>query len=117
MKGDETAKKIAKELGKLFNDMIDETPLEDLIPFYRAELRMQKKWRTHNMPGALSDEKFAALERAVDEFEAIYEAEKAEAEKMPLSWEEARRVRKLFDKAGDYEPLSDKRTEYKRAEH
>ena len=107
------AEEIAGELGKLYNEMIDATPLEDLIPFYRAELRIHRKWRERSQPGALSDEKFAALERAVDEFEAIYEAEKAEAAKMPLSWEEARRVRRLFEEADDhYQPLDAERREH-----
>src|ERR1044072_5096843 len=97
--GNETAKKITKELGKLYNDMLDEATLEDLIPLYRAELRMMRDAQKHNMPWAKSDEKIDALKRAVEEFEAIYEAEKAEAEKMPLSSAEARGVRKLFEEA------------------
>lgn len=112
MKGKKKAKEIAEELGELYNRMIDETPLEDLIPFYRSELKIHRKWREHNSPGALTDEKYAALERAVDQFETIYLAEKAEAEKMPLSREEARRVRRLFDQADDYEPLQDKSREH-----
>ena len=71
-----------------------------------------KKERIHNPSTSASAEKIAALEKAVEEFEVIYEAEKAEAAKMPLSWHEAGRVRKLFDEDDDAQSLNDFRIEH-----
>lgn len=108
-----TAKEIAADLGQLFNEMVDSFALEDLIGHFYGELRVRKDFHIHNMPGALTAEKIAILENAVKEFEDVYEAEKAEAEKMPLSWHEANRLRNLFEEMDDsFNPLPDERLEH-----
>jgi hypothetical protein len=99
------AKEIADELGKLFKEMVDSLEIDDYYAHFYTELKIIKKNREHNLPYALSDEKIAVLEKAVEDFLVIYEAEKAEAAKMPLSWAEAARVRKLFEDADDFKPL------------
>lgn len=101
MTNNKKAQEIADDLGRLFQEMIDSMEIGDFYGHFCGELRIIKRWRENNMPGALSDEKIAALERAVEEFRMVYEAEKAEAEKMPLSWHEARRVLRLFEEAED----------------
>lgn len=95
------AQKIADELGKLFQNYLDSMEIDDFYGHFCTELRIAKKNYEANVPYAMSAEKIAALEKAVAEFDAIYEAEKAEAAKMPLSWHEARRVLKLFEEAED----------------
>lgn len=107
MKSNETAKKILKDLDKSFKEMIASTEIDDFYGHFCAELRTVKRFREYNIPGALSEEKIAALEKAVEEFKMVYEAEKAEAEKMPLSRHEAARVQKLFDEADEFQPLPD----------
>jgi hypothetical protein len=96
-----TEQEIADELGKLFQNYVDSLEIDEFYGHFCAELGVAKNARAHNAPYALSDEKIAALEKAVEEFKMVYEAEKAEAAKMPLSWHEARRVLKLFDEAED----------------
>lgn len=101
-----TAQELVDELGKLFQDYVDSLEIDEFYGHFSSELRVIKKNREHNMPYALSDEKIAALEKAVEGFKIVYEAEKAEAAKMPLSWHEARRVLKLFNDAEDnFNPL------------
>ena len=107
------AKEIADDLGTLFQQVIDSLEIDEFYAHFHTELRIIKQWRKHNQPGALPDEKIAALEKAVDEFQATYEAELAEARKMPISWHEARRVLKLFKDAEDhFVPLNDARAEH-----
>jgi hypothetical protein len=112
MQDNKKAKEIAEELGRLFAQAIDSLEIDDYYGHFCAELSSIRKARQYNMPYALSDEKIAALEKAVEEFRMIYEAEKAEAEKMPLSWAEAKRVRSLFDQADQFEPLPGTRPEH-----
>jgi hypothetical protein len=112
MPDNKKAKEIFADLEKTYNEMVNSLSLEELIAHWRAEIRVFKKAQTHQASWALPAEKLAALEKAVEEFEVIYEAEKAEAEKMPLSWHEARRVRKLFDEADDAQSLPDSRPEH-----
>lgn len=95
------AKEIADDLGKLFQQIEDALEIDEFYAHFHTELRIIKQWRKHNHPGALPDEKIAALEKAVEEFDATYQAELAEAKKMPISWHEARRVLKLFKDAQD----------------
>ncbi|CAN5519137.1 hypothetical protein BH10ACI1_BH10ACI1_23920 [soil metagenome] len=113
MNGNKKAQEIAEDLGKLYQDAIDSMEIGDYYAHFCMELRIAKKWYENNSPGALSAEKIAALEKAVEEFNLIYEAEKAEAEKMPISWHEARRVLKLFEDAEDrFNPPPDSRIEH-----
>lgn len=113
MLNNKDAKKILSDLDKTYNEMVDSLSLEELIAHWRVEIKLRKKEQTDNPARALSSDKIAALEKAVGEFEIIYLAEKAEAEKMPLSRHEARRVRKLFDEAeADAQPLADSRAEH-----
>jgi hypothetical protein len=105
MAGKKKAKEIADELGKLFQTVVDSLEIDDYYGFLCAELKHVKRWREHNQPGALSDEQIRTLEKAVEEFKMIYDAEKAEAAKMPLSWHEAKRVWKMFEDADRYAPL------------
>lgn len=107
------AQEIADELKPLFDAMVDSLEIEEFYGHFMAELRVLKSFREHNLPYALSAEKIAQLEKAVEEFDAIYEAELAEAKKMPLSWHEARRVLKLFKEAEDrFVPLDTARAEH-----
>jgi hypothetical protein len=101
------AKEIADDLGKLYRQMVDSYEIGDFYGHFCAELRVLKDFHEHKMPGALSADKINALEKAVEQFRMIYDAEKAEAEKMPLSWAEAARVQKLFDEADEFKPLPD----------
>lgn len=101
MTNNKKAQEIADNLGKLFKQIVDSLEIHDYYGHFCSELRVIKRWRENNMPWALSDEKIAALEKAIEEFLMVYEAEKAEAEKMPLSWHEARRVLKLFEESED----------------
>ena len=101
-KKQEKAEEISKELGKLYDDMLDALPVEELLPHFRAEIKVLKKIQVHDPRRALPPDKLAALEKAVDEFQSIYEAEKAEAEKMPLSRHEADRLRSLFAEADEW---------------
>lgn len=107
------AQEIADDLEELFNEMINSYTIEDFYPHFCAELRVEKKHYDHNLPSAISAEKIAALEKAVEEFKMVYEAELAEARKMPLSWHEARRVMKLFEEAREpFSPPPDTQTEH-----
>lgn len=107
------AQELADELGKLFQSYVDSLEIDEFYGHFCAELRVAKKNYEANVPYAMSAEKIAALEKAVEEFDAIYEAEKAEAAKMPLSWHEARRVLKLFEEAEDnFNPPPDTRIEH-----
>jgi hypothetical protein len=112
MSENKKAKEIFADLDKTYQEMVNSLSLEELIAHWHAEIRVHKKAQAHNASWTFSAEKLAALEKAVEEFEIIYEAEKAEAEKMPLSWHEARRVRKLFDEAGDAQSLPGSRPEH-----
>lgn len=105
MPNNKKAKEIAADLGRLFKEMIDSFEIDDYYGHFCSELRVLKDWHEHRLPGALPAEHIAALEKAVEEFRMIYEAEKAEAAKMPLSWHEARRVQKLFDEADNWTPI------------
>jgi CRISPR/Cas system CSM-associated protein Csm5 (group 7 of RAMP superfamily) len=100
----EKAKEIYNDLKSEFDTMVDSLSLEELLPHYRSEIKIYKKFLIHQPETALSAEKIAQLERAVDEFEKVYQAEKAEAEKMPFSWDEAERLRTLFDNVDEIEP-------------
>jgi len=107
------AKEIADDLGTLYKRMVDSLEIGDFYGHFHSEIRVLKQMHEHNAPGALSAEKIAALEAAVEEFYVIYEAELVEARKMPLSWHEVRRVQNLFDEAEDrFIPLDDTRTEH-----
>lgn len=101
MSNDKKAKKIAAELGATYKEMIESFAPEDFIGHFRSLLRVKTDFQKYNQPGALSAEKIAILERAVDEYVKTYEAEKAEAEKMPISRHEAARVQALFDSFDD----------------
>lgn len=81
MADNKAAKEILTGLDKASNDMINSFTLEELIAHWHAEIRVHKKAQAHDASWAFSAEKLAALEKAVEEFEIIYEAEKAEAEK------------------------------------
>lgn len=104
------AKKIAAELGELYQDIVKNLELEEVEPHFRVEIKILRKMLQDRGSGLVSAEKLEALEKALDEFAAIYAAEKAEAEKMPLSRCEADRVKKLFAAAEDeFVPLDDSR--------
>ena len=111
-KKQENAERISKELGKLYDDMLDTLPVEELLPHFRAEIKVLKKIQVQDPRRALPPDKLAALEKAVDEFQAIYEAEKAEAEKMPFSRREADRLRSLFAEADEWNFSPDPRREH-----
>lgn len=105
--------KLIKDLEKTYNEMVDSFSLEELIGHFYAELQVRKDFQKHNMPGALTTEKIDMFERAIKEFEAVYKAEKAEAEKMPLSWHEANHVRNLLEEIDDsFNPIPEKRAEH-----
>lgn len=101
MPTDKEFKKKAEELEDIYKQMIKSYRIEDFYPHFYAELSVAKTIYQRNLPYAMSAEKIAALEKAVEEFKMVYDAEKAEAEKMPLSWHEAQRVLRLFDEAHD----------------
>jgi hypothetical protein len=97
MSGDKQLDEKVKELDKVYEEMVDSFELDNIAWHYRAWIDVFRKEQKEAAYRAKSDEEIAALERAVEDFEAVYEAEKAEAEKMPLSWAEAERLRKVFD--------------------
>jgi hypothetical protein len=104
------AKQIAAELGELYENIVDDLDLEEVEPHFRLEIKSLRRMLENGGRGLVSAEKLDALEKAVDDFAAIYRAEKAEAEKMPLSRHEVERVKKLFaDAEDDYTPLDDER--------
>ena len=103
------AKEIAADLGELYQSIVDSLELEEVEAHFRSEIKILRNLSRHGI-GVIAAEKLDALEKAVNDFVAIYEAEKAEAEKMPLSRHELERVKKLFDDAEDrFTPLDDKR--------
>ena len=104
------AKRIAAELGALYEGIVENLELEEFEPHFRSEIKILRKMLQDGGRGLVSAEKLDALEKAVDDFAAIYAAEKAEAEKMPLSRCEAARLKKLFAAAeDDFVPLKDVR--------
>ena len=113
MSGDKEMKKKADDLKNVYEQMVDSYKIEDIAPHYYSWLRVFKKEQKTAAYMAMSDEKIAALERALADFEAVYAAEKAEAEKMPLSWAEAERLREVFDRIfyDRYEKLPEERKE------
>jgi hypothetical protein len=97
MSGDKDLDKKVKELDETYEAMVDSYGLEDIAWHYRAWLDVFRRQQKDAPYMAMPEEKIQALERAVEDFEAVYKAEKAEAEKMPLSHAEAERVRAVFD--------------------
>lgn len=94
MPGDKDFKKKVEEFDNAYETMVDSYGLEQIAWHYRTWINV---WRKTPPERAPSDEKIAALEGAIADFEAVHAAEKAEVEKMPLSWAEAKRLRKVFD--------------------
>jgi tRNA 2-selenouridine synthase SelU len=97
MSGDKDFEKKVKELDDVYEQLVDSLDLENMTFHYGSWINVFRNEQKKAPYRALSDEKIAALERALADFEAVYEAEKAEAAKMPLSWAEAERLRKVFD--------------------
>ena len=98
MSGDKDFEKKVKELDAVYEQVVDSLELENITFHYGSWLRVFKDEQRQAPYRALSDEKIAALERALEDFKAVYKAEQAEAAKMPLSWAEAERLREVFDK-------------------
>lgn len=96
-----TFEKKVKELDNLYNNIVAESSLEELMSLYNAWLKIFRRKQKDTPERAPTEEKIAAFEKAIREFEAIYKAEKAEAEKMPLSWVEAERVREIYEEIDD----------------
>lgn len=94
MSGDKDFKKKVKEFDDAYETMVDSYGLENIAWHYRIWISV---WRKTPPERAPSEEKIEAMEAAIADFEAVYAAEKAEAEKMPLSWAEAERLREVFD--------------------
>lgn len=106
------AQEIVNVLKPLFDARIAALEIDEYYAHFYNELRVHKKARQYNEPWAFSEEKIAALEAATEEFRQVYEAELAEAKKMPISWHEARRVLKMFEEDQDsFVPLKDERRE------
>lgn len=97
MSSDKDFKKKVKEFDDAYETMVDSYGLDQIAWHYRTWISVFKKQQKSLPQAAPAEEKIAALENAIADFEAVYTAEKAEAEKMPLSWEEAERLRKVFD--------------------
>ena len=97
MSGDKELDKKVKELDNLYEQMVDSYGLEDIAWHYRIWINVFRDNQKHAPERAMAEEKIVALERAIEDFEAVYAAEKAEAEKMPLSWAEAGRLREVFN--------------------
>jgi len=114
MSGDKDFEKKVKELDDVYEQMVDSYELTDIAWHYRTWINVFRDQQKHAPYMAMTDEKIAALERAIGDFEAVYKAEKAEAEKMPLSWAEAERLREVFDKIfrDRYEQPPETRTEH-----
>jgi hypothetical protein len=98
MSGDKDFEKKVKELDAVYEELVDSLDLENITFHYGSWLKVFRDEQKKAPYRALSDEKIAALEQALEDFKAVYKAEKAEAEKMPLSWAEAERLREIFDK-------------------
>lgn len=92
-----TVKEIERHLNKTYNEMVDSFSLEALVTHFYNGLKLRKDFQKHNIWTDLTNEKIAILENAVKKFEAAYEKEKDNEEKMPLLWLEAKRVRNLFE--------------------
>ena len=97
MSGDKDFDKKVKELDKVVEEMMDSYELHETAWQYRAWVTSFRSTQKDAPYRALPEEKIVKLEQAIEDFEAIYAAEKAEAEKMPLSRAEAVRLREVFD--------------------
>jgi hypothetical protein len=97
MSSDKDFKKKVKEFDDAYETMVDSYGLDQIAWHYRTWISVFKKQQKSLPHAAPSEEKIAAPEGAIADFEAVYAAEKAEAEKMPLSWAEAERLREVFD--------------------
>jgi hypothetical protein len=97
----EKAQAVYEKLSVSYKKMVDSFNLEELISHCRAEIKSLKKLSRHEPLKYFSLEKIHDLEKALAELETVYEAEKAEAEKMPFSWHEAKKVQKMIDEVRD----------------
>jgi len=97
MSGDKELDEKVKVLDNLYEEMVDSYGLDEIAWHYRAWIEVFRKQQKDAPYMAMTEEKIQALEGAVADFEAVYKAEKAEAEKMPLSRAEAERLREVFD--------------------
>ena len=97
MKNPDKAKEGLNDLDEAYRKMIDSYALEDYYGHFHSWLKVFKKQQRYEPEKAVSAEKIRAFEEAVEEFQQTYEAEKAEAKKMPFSRHEAARVQKMPD--------------------
>jgi hypothetical protein len=114
MSGDKDLDKKVKELDKVYEEMVDSYELHEVAWQYRAWVTSFRRTRKDAPYRALPEEKIVKLEQAIGDFEAIYAAEKTEAEKMPLSRAEAERLREVFNEIfhNSYAPPPEARTEH-----
>jgi len=102
----ENFKKKVEDLTDTYSEMVDSYSLEQYLWHYRTMLDVHKKTQTLAPERGLTLEKLAELENALAEFEEVYQTEKAEADKMPFSRDEAERLRTLFESVYEVsEPL------------
>ncbi len=106
MSGDKDFEKKVAELDEVYERLVDSLELENMTFHCGSWINVFRSQQKDLPYRALSDEKIGALERAPADFQMVYEAEKAEAAKMPLSWAEAERLQEVFDKIfrEKYEP-------------